>query len=714
MNHIKLPILLAASSISLAATPAPERDPPSVAACGANWRKLGDLTREQRVARIATCSAAAREARNPLPSNEVELTLRLSISLIDQRTDELMKQLGASNEKNSINSFTVRYGRAILGLGKTNEAAVLFKNALDRKLYDAAFPLADTFAKEGRQDELLALVKSFPEIVKATGLLRPEAQAMADEMLVHLIQSHNTPELEKAITELGARKTDLPEPALGHLQYVIARRYDNDREQRLKWARMAVGNRYEGVVESFNHGRYGNPYREEQILNDLDLLGFKTKGAIRFSDPDGGAAIREFKSRKYLSEGPGLTTWDIEALRLMVRSSTLWQFNVRLAGVGFVRSAGPVGTMVSTGWLAGDRCTIVTSAHGLQMNNLTEPFPFRFYNETIERRALPMYAGTTPARNAEGKFQEYESGRDWIISRIEPCADSKTEPLQLERVNETEWKPLLAGTVVNGVGVTADAEQLLSTKCPLEHDFGGHLETLDCAMAGMSGGPVLNGEPRDLAVRKVVGIITSGAYLSYNRRSGSSTSEITFAHALKRANEFNALVSTSPLAGASSAFGSKELRLKRIVEFTKLVGEGRAPPYFSLLPGSVQTAGAASNTQSASARWMEGRWCGSGPVFAVARSDGGWRISYGGSAVPATLNETDDFVALQVKQSATSLPGPLLAEMMGWPYPETKSITFLVRPFKEFLAFYIIQSIHLYEGKKENREIPIYKTLRRC
>ena len=487
------------------------------------------------------------------------------------------------------------------------------------------------------------------------------------QLLIDLLQGEHSSDIRDAIKTIVGKWGSDHVAIVGPIDYVVAETYKaTDRAEYIRWLNVAEGNDYEPASvdlnrEFFDYGNY------HQLIGALRALGYDDGFKINGDDVDQQALRKNIATFGTAALGSGLgnayytlqNNELVTKLRIMagsVRRVSPGQF----PGIGRIVRLDSHAEIQASGFLAYDRCTVVTALHVLE-GKLDDPTSFYLDlplpNGIVQRSQIRIVA--------MGKATAIPTSpvNDWLVGKIEPCAPDNTIATGLDEQDrsfdstdntfafELDKAPVTY-VAVGFPGGTAETALTVSP-CILSQRLGYTLNFANtCYLHGMSGGPVFASKPGSSETRNVVALntelgetldqsLTGSASVTATQR-GVGTLSAVFADATWRASHFE-VPSASELAlvddqivklrgGAGekisasqrSSFVSQYLETHAPSELTPFryffadLDKINADAFLELTGGMV-----------ADTAWLPGVWCSDvGKRTISADDDGHWKLAY--------------------------------------------------------------------------------------
>src|SRR5579871_2556907 len=306
----------------------------------------------------------------------------------------------------------------------------------------------------------------------------------------------------------------------------------------------------------------GPPTKETRAVVDTATLA-QALNALGFDAGDGSSgmtdqlrrAISAFQDDSYL---PTTGAADEKTAALIARYARALQDHPSPSGAlsGIGRISVRLGNGASgrgSGFLAGDRCTVVFSAHTLSSLDTQAQLTYSLGPRTAQ--SYPAYsfvAEVIPAAMGLALNEEDEivsrPDVDWMVGRLSPCAPSEYSPLEVS-ASFPGHAETIRNVFVTGYPGDADAAHITVLACAFAP---GDPVDQNCALRGMSGGPVFEAPPSASAASSVVAINT-GFVAAGGERYESFTPAPAFYIAVENAVSDDRLTSSREKAEVTAA-----------------------------------------------------------------------------------------------------------------------------------------------------------------
>jgi hypothetical protein len=298
------------------------------------------------------------------------------------------------------------------------------------------------------------------------------------------------------------------EPAM---QLALAKQFDStgDRQAAHDWYSAAAKNGSGEAKTWIAHDLYDGD-NASRLVSSLSKLGFDVDPTVSALTDQVRHAISDFQSIGHLPETGApdqdtLVLLDLFSSELLDRPAPTGL----LSGIGRIAAKFPGrGFERGSGFLAGDRCTVIFSAHTFKSIDLLGLRKVKFYLGPTTNENFPSYsyeAVVDPIAMGlaiNGEAISPSQNTDWVVGRLSPCAGNNFAPLPIA---ENDHMFVDAPREIFSVGYAGNvnASRLTELKCrtlmllSVEHQ---------CSLRGMSGGPVFSVEPTLSPQAQVVGI----------------------------------------------------------------------------------------------------------------------------------------------------------------------------------------------------------------
>jgi len=617
---------------ALAQPPSAPGLPPSPSACGREaWETEAQTIRASRLADwIALCTTQLDKTPDNAVLAGTVAEMRVAGGTIDPRTQDLIDQAFSAGDTQPM----LREVDALIASQQAARAEPLLRR------------LAAAGDTEGSRRYAKALFASDREPEGIAILDRLDFQDNAgQQFLVDLVESVQSPVFRAWWRNKAA---NLP-ASDATLQASLAKEFlaKRDRTNARYLFSLAAANGSPDGLSWVTHDLYDGS-DATNLVTTLNRLGFDAGEPGPKLTERGRRAIAAFQAVTFLAvtyepDESTLATLSLYSLNQISRVAP----SGALSGIGRVTiETKGQGISRGTGFLAGDRCTVVFSAHTFEhVDQLGDakfhlgprtpsPYPTYSFDADIEPVAMGLVI--------VGDDVLPDPKTDWVVGRLMPCADSSYMPLTV-LPNDAGLVHQNLTLYALGYPGGADASQLSVLACNAE--FIVAIER-QCLMRGMSGGPVLVDAPAQEHAGSVVGINT-GVYVSPQQHLENVTPVFALsvpahraatAHALQGSERQTALSQLVRLGLLSSKTADDSELRRALIAFQDKYAQFKHPGrelwhdlygrYYSLQldedfreliddvahPGRKQLAA------------LAGQWCGVGVSLVLAHSPSGWRV----------------------------------------------------------------------------------------
>lgn len=336
--------------------------------------------------------------------------------------------------------------------------------------------------------------------------------------------AYTRPKLEKRIETWNTAHN----PSVGRIAFEVATAYAalHENENYGKWLIVSENNDYSQASLALDEIFIKS---QSNIADALMRLGFGndligSDGSINQSALD--SALNDFGHAALGGSADSSYTISSDFLITKLRKLASQTQRVpaeKLPGVGIVTTAHSQGT----GFLAGDRCTVVTAEHMLgdhrvDIGDLVFSIP-----------TLNFHSQFTLIANGISGPHMTDHDKDWIVGHLETCAPAQSTVYDVQGIEQKSWLIDKDGNAQSsndqykffwavGFPGGSSIRGITVTKCELDEIANKGLYLKDtCLVHGMSGGPIFLADPTSGSTHVIA---TNTALDEYYLTENASTS----------------------------------------------------------------------------------------------------------------------------------------------------------------------------------------------
>ncbi len=612
--------------------------------------------------RLASCSDRLRQDPADMHLMAAVARIRISRGLFDDVTQSLVDEAFSSGDPVPMTAEI----EALVDSDQRARAEALVRRVAALGSISSIRPYLRWLMEHDRETEGIALLDHL-DVATDEGV----------RFLLDLVKSSKSPGIDQWLRQrLSGFSRDQAQ-----VQEAIAHQFENegDIERARYWHSLSAANGSAAgeawVVQDLYDGKDAT-----RLVQALNHLGFDAGIERRGLSEQTRRAITASQALTYLSP-----TGEPDENTLALLALYNFELHGRISPTGALSGIGRLfvkdtehGLERGTGFLAGDRCTIVSSAHAFDSvesfghakfylgPNTKEPYP----NYAFQADVVPVAIGLVFVSGAIAPVTQ----TDWFVGHIRPCAGSEFVPLDVAANNKTIPAELAPSLYATGFPGDLDASELTVLKCSAQF-----VEAVDrqCVLRGMSGGPAFVVDPLSPPAGQVVGINT-GFFISGAQRYEDLTPAFAFYLAVNRANSSRALTDgeTNEILQNLLKHGfitslkpSDEELQKGLIGFQDKFGalshpggelwHDRYGRYYSLRPDEdvLSLVRTVNGTSGAASSEIAGSWCGEDLRLDIHSSRKGWTVGNGREAPSRvqTITTAGRYVSLEGSVGGTKV-----------------------------------------------------------